>query len=239
MRRIRLPMGRGLFFACAFLFAVVALLPLRVAIGWMGLDSRGLAAREANGSLWFGVLSEAQFGALTLGDLTARLRTLPLLAGRARLDLQRHEEARPLKGALDVSRHGFGLDDVTGILEVDPGATALPIASIDLDDLSARFSDGLCRHAEGLVKARLAGEFGGMPMPEGLSGNARCEGGALLLPLASRTGLERLNLRLFEDGRFRAQLMVRPSDPAAGERLRAAGFAPAGPGYAFIVEGSF
>jgi general secretion pathway protein N len=232
-------MGRGLFFLCAFLFAVVALVPLRVAIGWMGLDSRGLAAREANGSLWLGALSEAQFGAVALGDLTASLRTLPLLVGRARLDLERHEEGRPLKGAVDATRHGFGLDDVTGMLEIDPGAAGLPIASLDLADLSARFSDGQCRHAEGLVKARLGGEFGGMPMPEGLSGNARCEGGALLLPLASRTGLERLNLRLFEDGRYRAQLMVRPSDPAAGESLRAAGFAPAGPGYAFAIEGSF
>ena len=48
--RIRLPLGRSLFFVCAFLFALVALLPLRLALDWLGLDDKGFAAREARGS---------------------------------------------------------------------------------------------------------------------------------------------------------------------------------------------
>ena len=43
--RIRLPLGRSLFFLCAFLFALVALLPLRLALDWLGLDDKGFAAR--------------------------------------------------------------------------------------------------------------------------------------------------------------------------------------------------
>jgi general secretion pathway protein N len=232
-------MRRSLFFLGAFLFALLALLPLRVAIGWFGLDERGLAAREAEGSLWLGTLDEAQFGAAALGDLTASLRTLPLLAGRARLDVERHEAARPLKGGVTATRHGFGIDDFSGVLEIGAGAMPLPIASVELGDVTARFADGLCRHGEGLVKASLSGDFGGMALPEGLSGNARCDGGALLLPLASRSGTEKLNLRLFEDGRYRAQLVVRVADPTMGPRLQAVGFAPSAGGYAFSIEGRF
>jgi general secretion pathway protein N len=76
--RVRLPLGRSLFFVCAFLFALIALFPLRLALDWLALDERGFAAREAKGSIWFGGLSEAQFGTVALGDLTAELRTLPL-----------------------------------------------------------------------------------------------------------------------------------------------------------------
>ena len=58
----RLPFGRGAFFVAAFAFALVALFPLRLAIRWLGLDERGLAAREAEGSVWLGALKEAQLG---------------------------------------------------------------------------------------------------------------------------------------------------------------------------------
>jgi hypothetical protein len=47
--RIRLPLGRSLFFLCAFLFSLLALFPLRLALGWLALDDRGFAAREAEG----------------------------------------------------------------------------------------------------------------------------------------------------------------------------------------------
>ena len=82
--RIRLPLGRTIFFVAAFFFSLVALIPLRVAVGWFGVEA-GLAAREAEGSVWLGVLKEAQFGRVPLGDLSARLDMLPLLLGRARL----------------------------------------------------------------------------------------------------------------------------------------------------------
>ena len=62
-----------------------ALLPLRLAIGWLGLDARGFAAREAIGSLWLGGVREAEFGPVPVGDVDARLATWPLLIGRARI----------------------------------------------------------------------------------------------------------------------------------------------------------
>lgn len=236
MRRFALSRRRTIFFVFAFLFALLALFPLRLGLSWLALDEHGFSAREAEGSIWLGSLREAQLGPVEVGDVTARLRTLPLFLGRARLDLERPGESG-IEGAATVSRHGFGVDDLSGRLRVS--APGLPIASIDPADLSVRFSNGLCQSADGLVRATVASGAEGLPLPGSLSGDARCDGGALLLPLAGQSGMEALNLRLFEDGRYRAELIVRPGDPTMVERLRAAGFVPSGVGYALRFDGQF
>ena len=238
--RLRLPLGRTLFFLCAFLFALVALLPLRLALDWLALDERGFAAREAKGSIWFGGLTEAQFGSVALGDLQAELRTLPLLIGRARVDLEREEDgADGFTGGLTVSRHGFGIEDMTGQLDIGSAFAPLPIASFDLSDVSARFVDGQCAAAEGGVKANVAGDVAGLALPGGLGGNARCDRGALLLPLVSQAGMEALNIRLFEDGRYEVELAVRPADDVMRDRLISAGFLLTNSGYALRASGEF
>ena len=232
--RIGLPLGRTLFFLCAFLFSVAGLFPLRIALDWLALDERGFAAREAQGSVWLGALSEAQLGVMPLGDLQASLGTFPLLLGRARVDLTRGD-AEPFEGAITVSRHSFGIDDMTGRIDSAAALAPLPITSLDLSEVSARFADGLCVSAEGSFKANVAGDVAGLPLTGGLSGNARCQDGALLLPLVGQTGMEALNLRLFEDGRYEVELALRPIDPAMQARLLSLGFV-AGTGGAYVLR---
>jgi general secretion pathway protein N len=238
--RIRLPLRRAVFFLSVMAVALIVLLPLRVAAGWFALNGRGLAAREAAGSLWLGTLKEAQFGAAPLGDVHARLNLLPLFLGRARLSLWRDEADGRFEGAISVSRHSFGLDDLTGQLRVGALFAPLPLATLDLVDVTAHFEGGVCDFAEGEVRAGLAGEVGGILLPGGLRGTARCAEGALLLPLASQSGMEQANLRFAADGRWRIDLLIRPTDPAAIARLAAAGFS-AGPGGAYVrrLDGSF
>lgn len=237
--RIRLPIGRAVFFVAALAFAFVALLPLRVVAGWFDLDGRGLAAREARGSLWSGALREAQFGGIPLGDVNARLNVLPLFLGRARLSLSREEADGRFEGAVTVSRHGFGLDDLNGQLRLGALFAPLPLATLDLDGVTVHFAGGLCDHAEGEVRAGLSGDLAGMLLSSGLRGTARCAEGALLIPLASQAGLEQLNLRFEADGRWRIDLVVRPTDPAAQGRLTAAGFAAGSSGYVRRIDGNF
>jgi general secretion pathway protein N len=205
--RLRLRWWRELFFVGALLFSLVALLPLRIALDGLGFEDKGLTAREAQGSVWLGALADARFGTLPLGDVATRLRALPLLAGRARLDLAQNGDG--LQAGVTVSRHGFGIDDASGALEA-PGLAGLPPPALELGDLSVRFADGLCVHAEGLVKARFAGELAGVPLTAGFSGEARCDGPALLLPLASQSRADRLDVRLFADGRYRVDAALRP-----------------------------
>ena len=225
--RIRLPLRRTLFFVGLLLFSLVALLPLRIAVDWLGLGGRGLSAREASGSVWLGGLDEARLGPVALGELQAQLQSLPLLVGRARIDL-RGEGETGFEGAASVSRRGFGLEDATGQLDVAALFAPMPVRSVDLDDVTVRFADGRCTQADGKAKATMAGDLGGISLANGFTGSARCDGGALLLPLASQSGAEALNLRLLGDGRYELELSVRPSNVAMAERLAALGFAPRG-----------
>ena len=197
--RLRLRWWRELFFLGALLFCLVALLPLRFALDRLGFAENGLAAREANGSVWVGMLADARFGTVPLGDVAAGLRALPLLAGRARLDLSQEDDGA--HAGLSASRHGFGIDDATGTIEA-PGLGGLPPAKLDLEDVSVRFGDGLCAAAEGRVRAQLAGELAGAPLAAMLSGDVRCDGPALLLPLTSQSGRDRLWVRVFGDGAY-------------------------------------
>ena len=236
MTRFRLPIGRGLFFLCAFLFALIALLPLRLALERMGLGERGFAAREATGTVWLGSVREAQLGKVALGDLGTSLETLPLFAGQARLTL-RGLGGRRFEGAFASTRHGFGVDDLTAELPLAGAFGPLPLATLDTTDVAVRFEKGQCINAEGRVRAALGGDIAGIPLP-GIAGVARCEAGLLLLPLTSQAGTERLELRIGGDGRYRADLRVRPSQPGLGAALTAAGFAASGDGYALRLSGT-
>lgn len=214
--RLRLRWWRELFFLAALIFSLLALLPLRFAIDSLGFADKGLAARGAAGSVWAGALDEARLGPVRLGAVGTRLRMLPLLTGQARLDVAQEEDG--LSAGLSASRHGFGIDDASGAIEV-PGFGALPPSSLDLTDLSVRFADGQCAAADGMVKARLSGELAGAPAGAGFSGQARCDGLAVLLPLASQSGADRLDVRLFADGRYQVDAALRVGGAPYSERF--------------------
>lgn len=247
MTRFRLTAGPLALFGAVFVLALVMLLPLRLVLGGFDLDRAGLAAREARGSVWFGTLREAQAGGIALGDLDAALSPWPLATGRARIDLAGRSSMAPalmpttraVHGAVSISRHSVGLDGVTASLPAGDSFAPLPVSGIDLDDVSLRFVDGKCDRAEGRVKATLGGDIGGISLGQGLSGAARCDAGALLLPLVSQAGTEQIALRLWNSGRYRAELTVRAADPVAAQNLELAGFRPIARGHLLIVEGKF
>jgi general secretion pathway protein N len=235
-------MGRTLFFLGAFFISLLALLPMRMAMDWFGLGSRGFAAREVQGSVWFSGVKEAQFGTVGLGDLHAGLRGLPLLIGRARISLDRDEGAPEdeLKGATTITRNGFGFDDFTGRLQLTAGSLGgLPLTQVDLGDVTARFENGLCVEAAGTVRAAVAGDLGGIMLPGGLTGTARCDAGALLLAMVSQSSMESFELRLFGDGRYQGNVLIRSADPTLRDRMVAAGLTATAQGYGLTVSGTF
>jgi len=240
--RIRLPIGRTLLFLGAFFLSLIALLPMRMGLDWFGLGNRGLAAREVKGSIWFGSLKEAQFGTVGLGDLFAGLRGLPLLIGRARIALDR-DDGTPVdefEGAATVTRNGFGLDDLTGRLTLTAGALGrLPVTQAELGDVGVRFEGGQCVEAVGTVRAMVAADIGGVALPGGFSGNARCDAGALLLTMVSQSGMESLELRIFGDGRYTATVLIRSTDATLRDRMVAAGLSVTPQGYGVTVNGQF
>ena len=238
---IRLATRRRTLFLAFFALAMLVFLPMRLALGWAGLDAQGFTAREVRGSLWSGRLVEARFGELALGDLRAGVSPLALLIGRARIALSGRgaDPAERLRGTVELSRGRAAVLDARGAVAPGSAFAPLPVTALNLDEVSVRFADGACEAAEGRVRAELTGTYLGQPLPGTVSGAARCDAGALLLPLQAASGTEGTNLRLWADGRYRAELTLVPSDPAVAARLDAGGFAANGAARTLTVEGRF
>jgi len=228
-------------FGGMMLVALIVLFPMRLALGLFGLASEGLSAREVTGSVWWGGLNEAHYGNVALGDVGAGLSPIQLIVGRARIDVWGKEGAAnaDLNGAVSFSRNTSGVDDVTATIPAGDAFAPVPITAIQFDDVSVRFRDGRCETAEGKVTATIAGTMPQLNLPPTLAGNARCEGGALLVPLASQAQTESIAVTIEADGKYRAVLTVRPSDPALGVALMGAGFRQTSAGYRMTVNGNF
>jgi len=228
-------------FGGMMLIALIILFPMRLALGVFGLAGEGLSAREVTGPVWWGGLNEAHYGNVALGDVSAGLSPIQLLIGRARIDVRGQEGAANagLSGAVSFSRNTSGVDDVSAIVPAGDAFAPVPITSIQLDDVSVRFRDGRCETAEGKVTAMIAATMPQLNLPPTLTGNARCEGGALRIPLASQAQTESIAVTIEADGKYRAELVVRPSDPAVGESLTNAGFRQTNAGYRMTVNGNF
>lgn len=228
-------------FGGMMLAALIALFPMRLALGVFGLAGEGLSAREVAGPVWWGGLNEAHYGNVALGDVSAGLSPIQLLVGRARIDVEGQEGTANagLTGAVSFSRNTAGVDDVTATIPAGDAFAPVPVTSIALDDVSVRFRDGRCERAEGKVVASIAATMPQLNLPPTLSGNARCEGGALLVPLASQAQTESIAVTIEADGKYRAILTVRPSDPAVGVTLMGAGFRQTNAGYRMTVNGNF
>lgn len=237
MRRIRLRTGPAALFGALLFAALLLFLPMRLVLGWIGLGGEGFSARSVTGSVWDGRLEDAKFGDLALGSLDASLSPFALLLGRARVGID--GDPGVIHGALMLSRHGQGVDDLTATLPTGRAFAPLPVTRLSLEDVTIRFEDATCTRAEGRVRATLVGEAAGIALPSELSGSARCDGDALLLPLASQSGSESIAMRITAAGRYTAALRITPADPAAAERLAATGFVGGADGYRLSIQGSF
>ncbi|MCI4589523.1 type II secretion system protein N [Sphingobium sp. BYY-5] len=232
-RRSRIALILLLLFGLFFFF------PMRVALGLAGLERLGIAARDVRGTVWSGRVDQLMLGNMPLGSVRAGLSPTSLLMGRARFDVARTKGLPDdIKGALTVGFGRIGVDDVTGAVPLGRSFAPLPLSSLMLEDVSAYYSDDRCGHAEGRVRARMAGQFPGLNLSQGLSGVVTCDGDALLLPLVSQSGLEKINLRIWRSGRYVAEMRVETADPALAGTLGQIGFTSVGNAQLLKVEGT-
>ena len=225
MIELGLPRRRIILLAVLFLFFALVLFPLAAALPMLGAGKMGLGGRDATGSIWSGRLSDASLAGFPLGDVKVGLRPLPLFIGSGQVDFT----APALRGVLMVSLSTAGIGGANGSVEVGGQLGPLPLARLELDDVTVIYRGTKCTRANGRVRASFAGDVGGLSLPGGMSGVARCDGDDLLLPLVSQSGMENLALRVDGDGKWRARLGIRSNDPALSAKLVAAGFTP-GPG---------
>ena len=222
-----------------FAFGLILFMPMRIALGMAGLEQVGVAARDVRGSLWSGRFDQLMLGTVPMGSVRAALSPVSLLMGRARFDIWRRTGAADdVSGAMTVGFDRIGVDDVTGAVPLGRSFAPLPVGSFVMNDVTAYFSGDRCGHAEGRVQAQMAGQFPGLNLSQGLSGTASCDGDALLLPLVSQSGLEKINLRIWRSGRYVAEMRVETADAALAQALGKAGFAGIGGAQLLKVEGT-
>lgn len=200
--RLHLPVRRVVLFGALLVAALIATLPMGLVLGAIGT---GLSAREVRGSIWRGELVEARAGAALLGDLAARLAPLPLLVGRARIELSRDGgETSGFHAIISTGGATRVVEAVNGTVPVSGLSTGIPLASLTFVDVSARFHDGRCDGAAGQLRATLSATTGETALPSTLAGTLRCDRGALLVPLASGAGSEGVTVSITADGRWTA-----------------------------------
>lgn len=222
-----------------FLFGLLFFLPLRIALGLAGMDRMGVTARDVRGTIWNGRMDQLMLGTVPMGSVRVALSPIQLLVGRARFDMRRKAGlADDVSGAMTLGFGRFGIDDVTAMVPLGRTLAPLPIGSMMMDDVSVRFAGGRCDHAEGRVRAQVAGTITGLNLTQGLSGAVVCDGEALLLPLVSQSGMEKINLRLWASGRYSAEMRVETADATLTQTLGAAGFTSIGNMRVLKTEGS-
>jgi general secretion pathway protein N len=199
--------------------------PLRAAFGIFGLKDMDVAARSLRGPIWWGGAEELQVRGVQLGTVDVFLNPVQLLIGRVRIDIARRlGTPEDITGAFTLGWSQRGIDDVTGALALAAPLAPLPVSRVEFEDLTVHFSGSLCTAAEGRVRARVPALIAGLSLANGLSGEARCAGNVVELPLVSQSGLEQLNIRISEDGSYQATMRVRSTDPLLTVALGANGF---------------
>jgi len=212
-----------------FALAAVVLLPMRLAFNALALDRAGVTASAVRGTIWRGRVERLHIGRVDLGTMDASLSPIPLLLGRARLELSRRNGAPDdLVGAISVTRHGMGIEDAIGSVPMAGLLAPLPIDAIELDHVSVAFSDGACASAEGVVRARVS------LIGRALTGSVRCDGARLLLLFGEVSAPAHVELRIAADGNYTGAMVA---SGEVGSVLSVLGLAPAGNGPRLEVNG--
>lgn len=222
----------------AIIAAIILFLPLRLAGALFGFDDLGLTARSAGGTVWSGQLDQARLGPVDLGTLDVGLKPLPLLLGRASMDIERAAAggSQPLSGTVSV---GIGRRAIEGVTGTVGGSSigGLPVESIAFESATVIFADGRCVEASGRATVTVGLSIAGLQLRNGMTGGLNCEGRDLVLTLVGQSGLERLRLNVDAQGNYVARLMVQSTDPFLGAALTAAGFGPTDDGYVRTSRG--
>lgn len=215
---------------------LIALVPLRAVLGMAAPEN--VTARSIEGSVWSGRIGDLRVGPLPLGTLEAGLRPLPLLLGRAEFALERAGNA-PFAATASASGGDVRLSGVNGVVALPDGLGGLPVTSLTFGDFSVQMADGKCAKADGTLGMEIASPGPLLAQAITLSGKARCEGGALLVPMQGPGGMERLTLRIAGSGRWQADLVLTGLPPEVSGPLMQGGFTVRAGGVGIGTSGQF
>ncbi len=217
--------------------AVIALFPLRLALGLSDLQSIGFTARQVEGSIWSGRIGELHMRSQPLGSLDVALDPFSLLIGNISMGFNRLDNPDgPLEGRL-VAGVTRGLIDTSGRIAVGDMFAPLPIAALELDKVTIKFRDGHCEQAAGRVRPIIAAPLPGLTFDAGLAGVVECDGQRARVRMVTPSGAERLEFYVRDSGDYRGWMSVRNNQPDIAGALSAFGFRPSPQGMTLTVDG--
>ena len=217
--------------------ALIALFPLRLALGLSDLRSMGFSARQVEGTIWSGRIGDLRLRSQSLGTLDVALDPFALLIGNISMGFNRlGSPDGPLEGRL-VAGFTRGLVDTSGRIAVGDMFAPLPIAALELDKVTIRFRDGRCDKASGQVRPIIAAPLPGVTFDVGLAGTVECDGQRARVRMSSPSGAERLEFYIGESGEYRGWMSFRSSRPDVTGALAAFGFRPSPQGMTLTVDG--
>lgn len=193
----------------------------------------GLEAQTVSGSVWNGRLEGARYRGVELGDLDVQVDPLSLLTGRPALEFQRRSPF--LAGRISGDRQTQRVAELRGELLLPLLPRPLPATVIALEHVSISMGADGCEAAAGQVNARLPE----LPVLGGarLAGVPQCEGPAVLVPLRAERTPVAIDLRLWPDGRWQADVHARPGSPTLAGALQALGFTGGQGGFSLRIAG--
>ncbi|WP_066554977.1 type II secretion system protein N [Croceicoccus bisphenolivorans] len=192
------------------LLTLVATLPLRLALGAANTTG-SLSAQEVDGIIWSGAAGDLQAGTLPLGSLYVGLKPLPLLLARAEFALDR--PAMPGEAEFHaLARGGEGwvaIREANGELSLAGRMAPLPVRAITFADFAMESRAGRCVEASGNLGIIVSSLGPMLPAETLMSGPARCEDGALVVPMQGPSGTEHLHFTLVPDSTWHADLVLK------------------------------
>lgn len=220
--------------------AIIALFPLRVALGLIDIERTGLTARAVAGPVWSGAIGDLRLGEQSLGSFEVGLDPLAALTGRTDLRFERFNDPEgPLFGTLRSGKRGNGIVDTSGRLAAASLFAPLPVDTIDLANATVLFADGRCVAASGRLTSSVNTRIAGLDLSRGLEGALSCEGERVRVAMVSKSRMERIDLTIAANGDYRAWMRISAEAPDLAAALMLLGFRPSGGGMGLTVSGRF
>lgn len=226
-----------LWTAAVAALAAVALFPLRAALAMSDLGRIGFTARQAGGTVWAGRIGELHLRSQPIGTVDVAFDPIALLFGTVSMRFSRLDNPDgPLEGRL-VAGGTRGLVDTSGRIAVAEMFSPLPVAALELENVTIRFRDGTCERASGRIRPILAAPVPGLTFDAGLSGAVECDAERARVSMSSPSGGERIEFYIRETGDYRGWMSVRSSRPDVAGALASYGFRPSPQGMTLTVDG--
>ena len=217
--------------------AMIALLPLRVALGMSDLERIGFTARQVAGTIWYGRIGELQLRSQSLGTFEVQLNPAALMFGNVSMQFNRMDSPDGVLNGEMVAGFRRGVKGANGRIAVAAMFAPLPIEALELKDVSLLFRNGRCVEARGSVTPVIASPVPGVDLGTGLAGNLECDGERARVVVAGQSGVERLEFYVDSNGGYRAWMSLRGASPEIAAALTAMGFRPSPEGLTLSTRG--